>query len=191
MMAEESVRRVLLVGFMGSGKTHVGRLLARRLGWRFRDLDEEVSASVGLSVAEIFRRWGEGAFRKWEAEVGERLLKEEEVVVASGGGWAAVPGRLATLPPGTLSVWLRVSVEEAVRRALADGPVRPLLQGGDPLARARALFREREPFYRQAEVVLDADRADPLELAVQVEHLVRRGGGPWSPPSSGKSSLHE
>lgn len=190
-METGDIRRVLLVGFMGSGKTEVGRILARLLAWRFRDLDEEVSARARLPVPEIFRRWGEAAFREWEAQVGEQLLREEEVVLATGGGWAAVPGRLAALPPGTLSVWLRVSAEEAVRRALSDGPVRPLLQGGDALEKARALLREREPFYRHAAVALDADQSEPLELARHVEHLLRRRSEGFTPLSAGEPSIHE
>ena len=105
------IRRVLLVGFMGSGKTQVGQALARRLGWQFRDFDQEVRFRVGLPIPEIFRQHGEARFREMEAAVGAELLKEEDVVLASGGGWPAGPTRMEALPPGTLSVWLKVTAE--------------------------------------------------------------------------------
>ena len=98
------VKRVLLVGFMASGKTRVGRLLAHRLGWSFRDFDSEIVSREGLSISEIFRQHGEGSFREMEARIGSELLGEDHVVLASGGGWPTGPGRMEDLPEGTLSV---------------------------------------------------------------------------------------
>ena len=109
-------RRLVLVGFMGCGKSSVGRILARRLGWDFVDLDARVEKAEGRSVAAIFAESGEARFRVVEATEAEKALARDRVVLATGGGWAAQPGRLAALPEGTLSVWLRVSAEEAVRK---------------------------------------------------------------------------
>jgi shikimate kinase len=96
-------------------------------------------------------------------------------VLAPGGGWSLAPGRLAGLPAGTLSVWLKVSPETAVRRATAHGRVRPLLAGGDALARARALLAEREPVYAAAALHLDAERATPAALARAIAERVEAG----------------
>ena len=167
------ISRVLLVGFMGCGKTRVGQALARRLGWAFRDFDQEVRFRVGLPIPEIFRQHGEAHFRLAEEEVGAELLKEEQVVLASGGGWPAVQGRMEDLPVGTLSVWLRVSVEEALRRAAAEGPTRPLLAVPDPLAQARDLLSSREEWYRRAEFSLDSESGEPEGLAEQIEELIK------------------
>ena len=166
------------MGFMGSGKTSVGRELARLLGWTFRDFDDAIEAEVGLSIPEIFRERGEAFFRRTEARVGERLLSGERVVLASGGGWAAEPGRLDALPEDTLTVWLRVSAAEAVRRAREGEGERPLLEVEDPVRRARELLAEREPYYRGAGMVLDSESAPPEGLARTVREYMRiRGDG--------------
>lgn len=172
--------RVLLVGFMGSGKTSVGRALARLLKWPFRDFDDEIEAEVGRTVPEIFRLRGEAFFRRVEARVARRLFDEEEVVLASGGGWAAEPGRLDAVPAGTLSVWLRVSAEEAVRRVRDGERERPLLDVDDPVARARALLAEREASYREADLVLDSESAPPEGLARSILKHIRAGDGEQS-----------
>lgn len=151
-----TIRRVLLIGFMASGKTTVGRLLAERLGWRFYDVDEEIVRRSGQTVPEIFREHGETVFRALEARLAAEIRSADNAVIAPGGGWVTTPGALDGLPEGTFVVWLRVSAEEAVRR-VGGGGDRPLLAGPDPLDRARTLLAERESLYRRADLVLDVD----------------------------------
>ena len=170
------VERVLLIGFMGSGKTRVGRVLARNLGWTFRDFDEEISARVGLPISEIFRQHGEAFFREMEGRTGAELLLDRSVVLATGGGWPAVPGRMEGLSPGTLSVWLQVAPELAVERAREDGPTRPLLSVQDPIGRAKALLNEREPFDVKADVVIDTTQSSPERLAEEIEEIMNEKG---------------
>lgn len=166
--------RVVLVGFMGSGKSTVGRLLAARLGWTFVDLDERLEAREGQSIEQLFRARGEEAFRRMEGDAGSAALARPRTVIAPGGGWSVAPSRLDGLPAGSLTVWLRVSPETAVRRATGGGRVRPLLGGTDPVARARELLREREPVYSHAALHLDAEKASPSALAEAiVEHMER------------------
>ena len=173
-MAASAWERVVLVGFMGSGKSTVGRLLARRLGWVFVDLDEAVEAAAGIKVAELFRTRGEAAFRQLEAEAGAVAAARAQVVIAPGGGWSLVPGRLDGLPEGSLTVWLRVRPATAVRRATGTRQVRPLLAGPDPAARARELLKEREPAYSRARLQLDADRASPTSLVDAIVAYMER-----------------
>jgi shikimate kinase len=154
----ERLERVLLVGFMGAGKSRIGRALAAALGWRFVDFDDVVRAETGLAVPEIFATHGEAYFREAEARVGRRLLGEHEVVLASGGGWAAAPGRLDEVPPGTETFWLRVSIEEALRRVEREPGGRPLLDRADAPEAAARLLAVREPFYRLARFTVDTDR---------------------------------
>jgi shikimate kinase len=168
------LRRILLVGFMGAGKSSVGRRLARALGWRFVDFDTEVTAVAGMSIPEIFETAGEAAFRELEAGVGQRLLERDRVVLASGGGWGTVPGRLDEVPAGTETFWLRVSAEEAVRRASARPGTRPLLAGEDPLGRARRLLAEREPRYARADGVVDTDHRSVEDVTSEILGILGR-----------------
>lgn len=170
--------RVVLVGFMAAGKSTVGRETARRLGWPFVDLDLEIEARAGRSVAAIFADEGEAFFRELEARVGAELLGRERVVLATGGGWGAVPGRLDALAPDTLSVWLWVDPATAVARAGADGDTRPLLRGAGAMEAARALSRERNPLYARARLHLDGAGASPDTLASAIVDVVRPPGAP-------------
>jgi shikimate kinase len=174
------LRRLLLVGFMGSGKSTVGPLLARSLGWRFEDFDAHVERAEGRPIREIFARDGEAYFRAVEARVADALLAEDDVVLASGGGWAARPGRLQRLPEGTASVWLRVSPEAVVARA-GGGDERPLLAGPDPLARARDLLAEREHAYGAAQVAVDTDGLSPIDVTEKILALLERSGHEITP----------
>jgi shikimate kinase len=168
----EAVRRIVLVGFMASGKSTVGALLASRLGWSFVDFDDEIERVAGASVADIFREKGEGFFRELEHEVGDGLLRKEQVVLATGGGWPAAEGRLDGLGSQTLTVWLDVSAESSVRRVAESGRTRPLLQVADPVERADRLLAERARYYERAELHLDATTSTPGQLVDRIiEHL--------------------
>lgn len=159
---------------MGAGKTTVGRELAERLGWRFVDLDAEIETAAGMSVREIFAREGEQAFRGREAATAARVLHEDAVVVATGGGWPMNPaGGFSALPAGAFTVWLDVTAEDAVRRAAADGlAARPLLAGPNPLAEARALLAERRPIYAAATLRVDTGGRSPSETARELARIV-------------------
>ena len=156
-MSLARTRRIVLVGFMGAGKTSVGRALAAGLRWRFVDLDDEIVRRSGRSIEAWFTESGEGAFRLAEAEIAEDLLQGRDVVVASGGGWAVQPGRLAKLSSDTVSVWLDVDAEEALRRLEEDVPKRPLLSGDDAPQIARELLNQRRSAYGLAEVRVDTN----------------------------------
>ena len=172
-MAGELPRRVLLVGFMASGKTSVGRELAALLGWEFHDSDAVVEERCGIAVSEIVRQQGEEHFRGIEAEVASELLRKDRVVLASGGGWPAQPGSWEAVPEGTFSVWLRVSPGVAVQRASGEGPVRPLLAGEGALDSAVELIGQRKAAYERAQVTLDSDDDGPAALANTIMNIIR------------------
>ena len=161
---------------MGAGKTTVGRLLAAALGWAFVDFDDEVERRAGATVAEIFERFGEARFRALETEVAASLLGRTSVVLGSGGGWAAEPGRLAGVPEGTAVVWLQVSPEEAVRRAGRDARRRPLLEAPDPVGRARSLLQRRSPQYAEAGWRVDTEHSSLDDVTARILEILRNTG---------------
>jgi shikimate kinase len=173
----ERPTRIVLVGFMGSGKSAVGRRLARRLGYRFEDMDARIEARAGRTIAEIFAEQGEAAFRALEEEEARALRGAREVVVAAGGGAFARPRTRALLREGAMTVWLRCSLTAILRRVKPDGS-RPLAGNRDIM---RALLAEREPSYRQADVAVDTSRRTPREV---VDRIVGLASG----PEQGKSS---
>jgi shikimate kinase len=175
----DAVRRVVLVGFMCSGKSTVAAELARRLGWEALDLDRVIEAREGRTVARIFRESGEAYFRALEAAATAEAAERTGVVLAPGGGWITNPALLERLGPGTLSVWLQVSPETVLARAGPDRAARPLLDVPDPLAAVRRLLAEREPLYRLAAHAVSTDTLDPASAASLIEHEIRaRGAAP-------------
>lgn len=171
-MAEAPVERVVLVGFMCAGKTAIGELLARRLGWAFVDLDRLIEEREGRTVREIFAGSGEAAFRRIEAEVSDSVAVWARMVLAPGGGWMGNTFRGELPVDGTVHVWLRVSAEEVLRRSAAAPGARPLLAGPDPLTAARRLLAEREPSYSRAELSVDTEGRTPAQVAAEVERVV-------------------
>jgi shikimate kinase len=157
-----SVSRTFLVGFMGSGKSAVGRALAELAGLPFVDTDEAVERAEGMTIEEIFRRRGEGAFREAEWNVLQALEGTEPAVVATGGGlFLGVENRRLVRRLGH-SVWLDVSLEVAASR-LKPAWGRPLWSQ-DPLT-LRSLFERRRAAYALAEVRVDASHGAPPEIA--------------------------
>ena len=174
-------RRVVLVGFMGSGKTTVGTSLARILGWRFEDMDARISEENGLSVAEIFGGRGEAFFRAEEARVAAALRGRERLVVAAGGGAFATPATREALRAGAAAVWLRCDLETILARVPLDGS-RPLASSRETIVR---LLAEREPSYRLADLTVDASGQPPEAVAREIvdclfadQAAAGRGGRP-------------
>ncbi|MEJ2185964.1 MAG: shikimate kinase [Gemmatimonadota bacterium] len=171
-----SIRRVVLVGFMAAGKSTIGRLLADRLGWRFVDFDAEIESSSGRSIHRIFAEDGEAGFRALEADLTERVADELDVVLAPGGGWITQGPLVDRLRPCSLFVWLRLSAEEAVKRAGTDPIVRPLLSTADPLAAARRLLAARERDYALADWIVDVEGRAPRNVARDLSERLKGAG---------------
>jgi shikimate kinase len=146
-------RTIVLVGFMGAGKSVCGRMLARRLGRCFVETDDMIAAREGCTIPEIFARHGEARFRALEAEAVEALALKRGDVVATGGGLPCREGMMAKLRALGTVVWLRGEPRELLERARRQGD-RPMLDGrseDDVLA----LYRAREAFYRHADLTID------------------------------------
>lgn len=164
----DSVERLVVIGFMGAGKSTVGAILAARLGWPFVDLDDEVARRAGAPVHRIIRRRGLDAFRHLESEAGREVMRRRRVVVAVGGGWPAQPGHMELLADGALSVWLRVSAATAVERVAASGISRPLLEVAEPLATAETLLARRREHYRRGDIEIDTNQRTPREVVADI-----------------------
>lgn len=166
-MSSQSVRTgksIVLIGLMGAGKTCIGRRLARRLQMSFVDADEEIVKAAGAPVVEIFRRYGESAFRESERRVIARLLNGAPLVLATGGGAFMNPETRANIKRHGVSIWLRAELPVLMKRVLKRD-TRPLLQTGDPEAVMCKLMDARYPVYQQAELVIES-RDVPHETIV-------------------------
>ncbi len=157
-------RSLVLVGLMGAGKSSVGRRLAGRVGLPFRDADAEIECAAGCTIAELFARYGERAFREGERRVIGRLLAEGPFVIATGGGaWMDAATRAAVRRAG-VAIWLRARLPVLVRR-VSTRQTRPLLAGGDPGEILQVLMAERHPVYAEADLVVESGD-DALEVTV-------------------------
>lgn len=161
-------RLVLLLGFMGAGKTTVGRSLARRLGWRFVDLDTELERCQGRTINQIFAEEGEPYFRQVERHLLEKVVVESEAeptVVSLGGGTVAQPGNGELIRAhGGITVWLECPLEE-LRRRCRGMTNRPLFRDS---ASFQQLYLARLPFYQQADFRVQAGRSDPERVVEEI-----------------------
>lgn len=149
-------RTVVLVGMMGSGKTSVGRRLAKALGWRFQDADWAIEDAAGTSISNIFAEIGEAEFRRSERQVIARLMDEQhQQVLALGGGSFVAEETRALIKARAISIWLDTDIDILVRRTGRRND-RPLLASGDPRAILERLLDERRSTYAEADIRLDS-----------------------------------
>jgi shikimate kinase len=159
---------------MGTGKTTVGRAVARKIGFRCVDSDHEIERKAGKTVARIFTEDGEDAFRSLERWFVGEGHAPERLVVACGGGLVVQPGMLGLLGERGVVVCLHASIETILARTARHSRTRPLLDVEDPDARARALYAEREATYKSAGTVILTDSRPLSEIEAHVVRVWRR-----------------
>lgn len=160
---------LILIGMMGSGKTTMGKALARHLGKTFIDSDEEIQKRTGVTIPHIFDVEGEAGFRQREAAVIDDLIGRDNMVLATGGGAVLADQNRAVLREGGIVVYLKASVHDLWQRTRHDRN-RPLLQTEDPRAKLNMLFQQRDPLYREvADIVIQSGRQSVHALML---HLV-------------------
>jgi shikimate kinase len=170
-------RPLVLVGLMGAGKSTIGRRLAKHIGWRFVDSDEEIEAAAHCRIADIFTIHGEPIFRDLEKRVISRLLTEEPLVLATGGGAWMQPAVREVIKAHATSVWLRAELEVLTER-VSRRDHRPLLEHGDKREILQKLMHERYPVYEQADVVVDSSQGPHEQVVERVIAALDRQQGP-------------
>ena len=159
---------IFLVGPMGAGKSTIGRQLAKELGLRFVDSDQEIEKQTGASIPLIFELEGEAGFRLREKAVMAELTQHQDIVLATGGGAVLDRDNRRYLAGRGLVVYLYASVDEQLRRTRHDNH-RPLLQTADPRGRLEALFSLRDPLYREvADLIVASDGQTPRVIVQQI-----------------------
>lgn len=176
MIEARVIRNLALVGFMGTGKSSVGRFVAAQLRFGFVDTDDLVEARAGKSISRIFAEEGESRFREYEREVVADLTRLKETVIAGGGGLVVDESNLASLKTHALVVCLWASPETIWSR-VCNQSHRPLLQTSDPEVRLRQLLEERGPCYRRADALVGTDLRSIKDVAQHVLHQFRLAGG--------------
>jgi len=169
MSATRPIHNLALIGFMGTGKSSVGRMVADTLHFTFLDTDHVIEARAGKPITDLFQQDGEPAFRDWERRIVEELARRDKTVIATGGGLPANPANLASLKTHALVICLWATPETILNR-VSGHDHRPLLNDADPLLRIRELLAARAPFYRQADVLVNTELRSIREVALQVIH---------------------
>ncbi|MEX2296650.1 MAG: shikimate kinase [Dongiaceae bacterium] len=165
-------RTVVLVGLMGAGKSCIGRRLAQQLDLPFVDADREIEAAAGCTIAEIFERHGERAFRDGERRVILRLLDGPPHVLATGGGAFMDAETRTAIHAKAVAIWLRADLDLLVKRVSRRND-RPLLKGVDARKKLASLIEERYPVYAEADIVVDSIDAPPEETVTTMRRALQ------------------
>jgi shikimate kinase len=167
MQNDRHLVNLALIGFMGTGKTSVGRLVAEPLHFEFLDTDDLIQSRTGRAIADIFAKDGEPVFRALERQIVGELAARTKTVISTGGGLPANPENLDALKAHALVICLWASPEKIWER-VRNQSHRPLLHDPDPQRKIRELLELRAPFYRQADVLINTDQRSAREVAQQI-----------------------
>lgn len=162
-------KNIVLIGFMGTGKSEVGKELAKTLGYKFIDTDELIERREGIPVSEIFDKYGEPYFRKIESEIIEEVSIMKDVVISTGGGAVIRSENRMNLKKNSITICLTASPEVIYERT-KDYDNRPLLKTDDTYMRIKELLKEREPYYSEADIKIDTTQ---LEAQKVVETIMK------------------
>lgn len=147
---------IALIGLRGAGKSTLGKMLAKRIGWSFVELNKEIEALNGLSVAEIIALYGQEGFRRMEqAALGQLLARKELMVLATGGGIVSEPLTFDLILSSFYTIWLKAEPEEHMARVRRQGDLRPMADDRSAMSELRTILLSREPLYARASAVVD------------------------------------
>ena len=169
---------VALVGFMGTGKTVVGKVLAKKLNKGFVEMDSLIEQKAGRSIPEIFQQDGEVVFRELEIEVTKEVSSKENLVIACGGGVVLNKINIDRLRNGSIIVYLTASLRVILKRVLSEEGKRPLLNVPNKISEIKRLLKFREPFYeRAADIKIDTSNLDIDAIAKQIIEKLKEDEG--------------
>lgn len=167
MIKNKNLKNIFLIGFMGAGKTSVGRVLARKLGLDFRDLDEVIKEEIGMAIPEIFSRFGEDFFRNEESKALWSVAQAKNQVVATGGGVVLKEGNWEAMKNDGITIYLRAS-DEVLWSRVKSSTSRPLLQVENPFERLQELLSKRVPLYERANLIVNTENLSPADVAEKI-----------------------
>ncbi len=166
------VKNIVLAGFMGTGKTEVGRVLAQRLGYVLVDVDDEIEKEQKMKISDIFGRSGEPAFRDIESAMIKKLAQLGKAVISTGGGAVLRQENIDSLRSKGVLVCLTASAETIFDRTKRSND-RPLLKVDDPLGKIKELLALRRPCYQKADIAIETEDKTPVEVAEEIIEKVR------------------
>lgn len=166
------MKNIVLTGFMGTGKTEVGKELSSRLDLKLVDVDTEIEISQKMSIAEIFKQHGEQRFREIETEMIKEISRNKNVIISTGGGAVLKHENMGVLKADGIVVCLMASPETILKRTEGND-ARPLLQGKDPLGTIQDLLNFRKPYYENADIVVDTEDKTPHQIAEEIIKKIR------------------
>ncbi len=182
--ADSSVRRIALIGLRGAGKSTLGQMLARELGFEFVELSREIEALAGCSIGEIQALYGAGAYRRHERRALEQVIdNHREVVIATPGGLVSEAATFNLLLAGTATVWLQARPEDHMLRLIEQGDFRPMAGSDETMSDLRSILSAREPFYSKASYRLDTSTAPLADTFASLHMLIRQHLHPEENPS--------
>lgn len=169
-------KNVVLTGFMGTGKSAAGKIIAKKLGLRFVDVDAEIEREQGITINEIFERHGESFFRDIESAEISRLADAGPAVIATGGGAVLREENIERLRKSGIIICL-TAVPEVIFSRVGQSSNRPLLKTNDPMTKIKDMLKTRQPYYNKADIIIETSSKTPLETAEEVIQKVREKTG--------------
>lgn len=166
------MKNIILTGFMGTGKTAVGRELARMLDMILVDIDTEIEASQKMTINDIFKQYGEDCFRDLETEMIRKFSGEKGLIISTGGGAVLRQENMDLLRKNGVIFCLNASPETILERTTRTDE-RPLLKVQEPMARINELLAYRKPYYEKADFMLETDGKNPVEIADEIMGLMK------------------
>ena len=172
------MKNIVLIGFMGTGKTSTGRILSNRLGYAFIDLDQKIEADSHMTISNMFRQQGEEYFRNRETEAVKTVSMQKNTVISTGGGTVKRPENMAMLRENGIIISLTANPETILHRTERRGK-RPVLDGkdhGDRLQAVIDLMKSRHDLYSQADFTIDTSEYSPMQVVNEIHHFLKRRG---------------